>query len=32
MPTKSTLPVGVRARLDVDSGAASLTVLDPATG
>ncbi len=28
---KSTLPVGVRARLDVDGEAATLTVLDPVT-
>ena len=31
MRTKSTLPVGVRARLDVDGDAATLTVLDPVT-
>ena len=29
---KSTLPVGVRARLDVRGGAASLTVLEPVAG
>ena len=31
MPTKSTLPVGVRARLEADGDAATLTVLDPVT-
>lgn len=31
MPTKSTLPVGVRARLEVEGDAAALTVLDPVT-
>ncbi|MEO1725484.1 MAG: LD-carboxypeptidase [Bacteroidota bacterium] len=31
-PVKSTLPVGVRARLAVTGGTASLTVLDPVTG
>ena len=31
VPVKSTIPVGVRARLEVEGDAAALTVLDPVT-